>query len=553
MIFQHVPSGRSRRNEGSYALQVTSYVTTADQEAARALGLLEANAVILSDYATSREKAGHVWSRNLIHDDPKRQSLEMLTATRASRATSSTLEHFVVSWPEGETPSNDQLEEAGEMLLRSMRLERGQAVFGEHVDTKNRHFHAAVNRVDPVSHKILAPPDRLYRLAGHAAIAVIAHRQGWSSPENATFSVDGGKLVHRTGVVVGRADEPGSWQFQKIRNTRDGTQGHPRPDRERALAVDQYKNDMAPGISVANNWKEVIESLKSNSAKLCMSRGGKGASIEIDGHKVKLSEVRSCSFGRLINRLGPVPEGMLDGNRPEDRKIEYLSAREIYLQSARAVANRWRRQTTPILSHGDKGESALRSFRDGLHASVLREAVFPTFEAWQAGERQHQVPDSSSFPAFVFVQQETTDISVPSLSLRYEERGPGRALWMIGGTPGRPPDFYLAGRVVVVPNPKDHEAVRQALLFATRTFRGAPLSVAGPSSFVDLAIRLAAEETVELEPHLQRRVAQTRSLLRQPQTEAAAKGTEEAVELERARASEKSAHSLGGRSRSVRD
>lgn len=61
--------------------------------------------------------------------------------------------HVVLSWPEHEQPSQDQMFEAMEHLLRKLGLDGHQIVMATHSDTSNRHIHAVVNTVNPITGK----------------------------------------------------------------------------------------------------------------------------------------------------------------------------------------------------------------------------------------------------------------------------------------------------------------------------------------------------------------------------------------------------------------
>ena len=56
--------------------------------------------------------------------------------------------HMVVSWPEFERPSNDEIFWAGRRLLKALNLHEHQSIMAIHGDTDNIHVHIEVNRVD---------------------------------------------------------------------------------------------------------------------------------------------------------------------------------------------------------------------------------------------------------------------------------------------------------------------------------------------------------------------------------------------------------------------
>lgn len=71
-----------------------------------------------------------------------------------------------------------------------MGLKQHQIVYGLHADTDNRHLHVVVNRVDPETLRCTEINKGFDIEAGHRAIALIEHHQGWSREENALYQVD---------------------------------------------------------------------------------------------------------------------------------------------------------------------------------------------------------------------------------------------------------------------------------------------------------------------------------------------------------------------------
>lgn len=58
------------------------------------------------------------------------------------------VDHWVLSWQQGECPSAEQSKEATEIFLKRLGLEGHQAVWAVHANTQNTHLHIAVNRVN---------------------------------------------------------------------------------------------------------------------------------------------------------------------------------------------------------------------------------------------------------------------------------------------------------------------------------------------------------------------------------------------------------------------
>lgn len=61
--------------------------------------------------------------------------------------------HCILSWREGEKPTNDQVREAAMAALKSVGMEGHQYVLAVHRDSDNTHVHLMVNRVNPETYK----------------------------------------------------------------------------------------------------------------------------------------------------------------------------------------------------------------------------------------------------------------------------------------------------------------------------------------------------------------------------------------------------------------
>ena len=86
--------------------------------------------------------------------------------------------HLVISWREGEFPSNQDVDEAVRILMEELNLAGHLVVYALHLDTDNLHVHVAVSRVHPETERLITPANGLYLEAIHKATARIEHAQG---------------------------------------------------------------------------------------------------------------------------------------------------------------------------------------------------------------------------------------------------------------------------------------------------------------------------------------------------------------------------------------
>jgi len=79
------------------------------------------------------------------------------TQGRNTRSKADKTYHLVVSFPAGEVPSKEQLEDIEDELCKSIGLGDHQRVSAAHNDTDNFHLHIAINKIHPVSHRAVEP------------------------------------------------------------------------------------------------------------------------------------------------------------------------------------------------------------------------------------------------------------------------------------------------------------------------------------------------------------------------------------------------------------
>lgn len=312
------------------------------------------------------EKCIYFRARGFLTDLLNSQIAEMIAlATEAARS-ADTVNHYVLSWRRGESPTIEQVDEAVTLLQKEMGLKQHQIVYGLHADTDNRHLHVVVNRVDPETLRCTEINKGFDIEAGHRAIALIEHHQGWSREENALYQVDqDGKLVccnrYRDETAPVKTDGKKTEHRTGRRSIRDVAIG-----------------EAVPLIKSATCWTEVHEGL----ARKGMSyrRHGNGAVIKIGDVAIKASQAdRQISFIQLQRRLGPYEEPAQtaeipsDGNlaipflvRPDDVDLnDYHLERKDYETTKRKVLSDLARQ------HADK-RACLKEMQRRERETVLK-------------------------------------------------------------------------------------------------------------------------------------------------------------------------------------
>jgi Relaxase/Mobilisation nuclease domain/Large polyvalent protein-associated domain 7 len=133
------------------------------------------NAYILD---TEHEGEKVAWARatNCRTDDPGWAVREILsTQARNTRSRSDKSYHLVVSFPEGEKPTREQIEDIEDRLCAAIGFEAHQRVSAVHQNTDNWHVHIAINKVHPVTFRNIEPFQDHYRLQEACAELEIRH------------------------------------------------------------------------------------------------------------------------------------------------------------------------------------------------------------------------------------------------------------------------------------------------------------------------------------------------------------------------------------------
>ncbi|MCL6484800.1 MAG: relaxase/mobilization nuclease domain-containing protein, partial [Janthinobacterium lividum] len=132
----------------------------------------------------SQEKCIHAGARGFITDEPQSQTAEMIALSQEAVRSKDTMNHYVLSWREGEQPSPEQVEQAVSIFMEELGVKDHQAIYGLHADTDNLHLHLAINRVHPETLKVVKINNGFDIEAAHKAIARIENVQGWQREKN---------------------------------------------------------------------------------------------------------------------------------------------------------------------------------------------------------------------------------------------------------------------------------------------------------------------------------------------------------------------------------
>lgn len=269
MIFKKVPADRAK-SKAKHVRDLTDYIRDPQK-------------------TNPQEKVGYTGARGFLCDHHTGQQAEMIALAMDAPRSANPINHYILSWREGEYPTPAQVERAVEILLDELDLAEHQALYALHQDTDNMHLHVAVNRVHPDTLKVIKPNKGFDKEAGHRAIARIESLQGWASEQNARYQIDGGEVVRRT--PEGSPKKPS--QKRRDMEVRTGEQSAER------IAIEVA----APIIRDASSWSELHARLHGHGFRY--ERKGSGAVLWIGDVPVKASSAdRGATLAALQKRLG---------------------------------------------------------------------------------------------------------------------------------------------------------------------------------------------------------------------------------------------------------
>jgi len=236
------------------------------------------------------EKLLYLGGRGFFSTEFLTQQMEMMALAHGAVKSDHPVQHWVMSWREGEQPTSEQCEEAVSILLEEMGLAGHQALYALHQNTDNIHLHVAVNRIHPDSGKVLKVNRGFDYEPAHRAIARVEHRQGWQSERNSRYRVlESGEVVK-----ADRSNQP----KEPTRKVRDMEARTGERSGQRIAA-----EELAEIIKASGSWAELHRKLAERGARY--ERKGSGALLVVGDTQVKASSAgRECSLGALKKRLG---------------------------------------------------------------------------------------------------------------------------------------------------------------------------------------------------------------------------------------------------------
>jgi hypothetical protein len=235
------------------------------------------------------EKVEGFGTFNLIGGELPEWQAQMIAISGRGSRMRDPIEHIVISWSDGEQPSETQAEEAVGIVLNVSGYGRCPALWALHTNTRHAHVHIMVVRIDPATGSAQGDGWDLDRL--HQALALIEERQGWAPERKAIYEAREGTVYERG---TGRM----------IRDAGGEQVAHRKPGRVLPPEIAEVATQLGASIKDAGSWEDLHWRLGGLDATY--DRKGSGAVIRRGSAECKASELgRDFGRGELEKRLGP--------------------------------------------------------------------------------------------------------------------------------------------------------------------------------------------------------------------------------------------------------
>lgn len=519
------PTRSAGNAEFTYLRHLSRYIVRADIDDLQELARLSDDRYLrdLARYAIADAREGAALATgglNLKGATLPEWQAELAALLHRCPDAAGVIDHWIFSWPAGETPTLPEAERVIQIFMRCQGIERCKGVWGFHIDTDNPHLHLATMRIDPQSGARITAGDGWDIDAAHRAKAVIeAEYAHWKPEPGSRYLVRDGLLIEGSSSrVLGAAEDPTSWLRHRARSNSPAgipKRDHPAIDPE-SLAYEAATGFMSrKRVAIEIAVPIVLQALTLDAAHAMLAKEGielrrerSGAAFVIDGKLVKASIERRTSLAAIEKRFDqnfvpspykPVARDPRERWPDNSRRCAYYAARRVHGERLALAAQDIR----TALGGGAKNQTVSAALK-----AAISSAAFPAFEAWQSGA---DVPDPASA---IMGAMELSAVSIernarlPTTNARargFQGVQLGiRTIYRAEGLRDGPPAFVDIGHKVLVYAINDRAAVRASLLLIAARYPDNDIVVTGSLNFQRLVLEIANHEGVKLDGPLGR-------------------------------------------------
>ena len=232
----------------------------------------------------------------MVSDTLHGQRAEMMAAAQQAVLSPNPLDHWLMSWREGEFPTNVEVDKAVAIFTDHMKLGPHQCIYAVHGDTHNRHVHLAINRYDHINERMVSAGHGFAIEEGHKALAKITAHFGWSGERNARYVMQGGEpVLSKSAKQAEQGDREPLTQEAAAYENRTGYRSNQQIAQVEALPI----------MLEAKSWRDLHARLADKGFAYERTRTTNGAAIIIGAQAVKASHIsRLVTVKRLSEKFG---------------------------------------------------------------------------------------------------------------------------------------------------------------------------------------------------------------------------------------------------------
>ena len=502
------------------------------------------------------EKVLYANGRAFLCDDHAAQREEMVALAAESVRSKNPVNHYVISWREGEQPSPEQVEEAVSIFTEELGLREHQAIYALHKDTDNIHLHIAINRVHPETLKAVKINNGFDIEAAHKAIARIEHAQGWQREQNGRYQVLENGELGREHYDPDKPRQPD--QRKRDMENRTGEKSAERVAIENGAAI----------IKQAQSWEQLHRELAAQGMRY--EKTGSGATVFVGDVGVKASDVdRNASLSKMQKRLGqyqPAPQRQQVAQRePEPIKPDvpgwkdYINGRKAHYaeknaakleqdkrqeQERKALQEQQKARRDELMRGNWKGKgevlNAMRSViaaEQAAEKAALKEKQqkereqhrqrfrpYPDLEQWQRMQKSPELAEQwrhrASEPQRI--EGDRDEPPTPRDIRAYQPEIHGKQVHYTrkeDAGAGRGVSFVDKGKSIDIHDWRDRDTTLAALQLSTQKWGS--FTVTGNDEYKAMCAKLAAEHGFKItNPELQESIQQERQRIQQERAQA---------------------------------
>lgn len=501
------------------------------------------------------EKCLYSGSAGFISLDAKAQHLEMHSLAASAVRSKDPINHYVLSWREGEQPMPRQCDDAVKTLQKELGLEGHQVIYGLHSNTDHLHLHVMVNRVNPDTERVVSVNNGFDIEALHKAVARIEHEQGWERERKGLYA------VQENGELARQWQEPRSQPATKARDMELLT-GQKSAQRMGIEAVPEI-------VKNSTGWSDLHKRLADVGMRY--ERKGSGALLYVGEQPIKASTAdRGGSLAKLEKRFGPfeasqetkevepIQKEAIDhdgvqrgwGDYAKARREQYATKEslrsELRLKIAserKQLSQAQKQERKDIFKEKWKGKggrlNVVRSVLAAKHAGQKAElqdrhrkertelqqryGAFPQYEKWLAQSRdpEHAKQVRYRDDQAAGMQGNTSDKQARDIrDFEYQIHGDAVYYMRSADRGAQGVSFVDTGKNIAIHDWRASDSLMAAMQLSSQKW-GQGFTVTGPAEYKTACARLAAEHGFRiLNPELQPAIQVEKQRLQDERTKA---------------------------------